>query len=139
MTITQSDGQFAEIRTRVVKYAPGASLGYWPQVRDMLNAYCDYHIADDELLLIMICGAWYFISDITLRMLTPRELYNAMGFPPDYIIDVDPYGQPISRADQVARCGNAVPPPIAEAMVRANLPECPARRFGTMEELYDAV
>lgn len=139
MTITQSDGQFAQIRTRVVKHAPGASLGYWPQVRDMLNAYCDYHIADDELLLILIRGVWYFISDITLRMLTPRELYNAMGFPQDYIIDVDPYGQPISRADQVARCGNAVCPPLAEALVRANLPECPARRFGTMQELYDAV
>nr|WP_271446230.1 recombination protein NinB [Citrobacter sp. Awk 4] len=24
--------------------------------------------------------------------------------------------------DQVARCGNAVPPPFAEALVRANLP-----------------
>ena len=60
-------------------------------------------------------------------------------FSPDYIIDVDPYGQPISRADQVARCGNAVCPPLAEALVRANLPECPARRFETMKELYDAV
>ena len=139
MTITQRDGQFAEIRTRVVKYASGASLGYWAQVRDMLNAYCDYYLADDELLLILIRGAWYFISDITLRMLTPRELYNAMGFPPDYIIDVDPYGQPISRADQVARCGNAVCPPLAEALVRANLPECPAKKFGTMEGLYAAI
>ena len=139
MTITQSVGQFAEIRTQVVRYESGADLGYWPQVRDMLNAYCDYHLADDELLLILIRGTWYFISDITLRMLTPRELYNAMGFPPDYIIDVDPYGHPISRADQVARCGNAVCPPVAEALVRANLPECPARRFGTMKELYEVV
>ena len=139
MTITQSVGQFAEIRTQVVRYESGADLGYWPQVRDMLNAYCDYHLADDELLLILIRGTWYFISDITLRMLTPRELYNAMGFPPDYIIDADPYGNPISRADQVARCGNAVCPPLAEALVRANLPECPARRFGTMDALYKAV
>ncbi|MBQ6163950.1 MAG: DNA cytosine methyltransferase [Clostridia bacterium] len=139
MTITQSVGQFAEIRTQVVRYESGANLGYWPQVRDMFNAYCGYHLAEDELLLILIRGTWYFISDITLRMLTPRELYNAMGFPADYIIDTDPYGNPISRADQVARCGNAVCPPLAEALVRANLPECPARRFGTMDALYKAV
>ena len=29
-----------------------------------------------------------------------------------------------AKDKQVARCGNAVPPPFAEALVRANLPEC---------------
>ncbi|MBM7343746.1 site-specific DNA-cytosine methylase, partial [Pantoea coffeiphila] len=28
-----------------------------------------------------------------------------------------------AKDKQVARCGNAVPPPFAEALVRANLPE----------------
>lgn len=33
-----------------------------------------------------------------------------------------------AKDKQVARCGNAVPPPFAEALVRANLPElCAAR------------
>lgn len=105
----------------------------------MLNAYCDYNLAEDEVLLMSIRGVWYFISDIGLRMLTPRELYDAMGFPHDYIIDQDVTGKPISRAAQVARCGNAVCPAVAEAMVRANLKECPKRRIHSMDALYEAM
>lgn len=123
MTVTASDGQFGEIRAVVVKYDGQQNLGYWPQVREMLNRYTKWCIYDDEILLLRIGGAWYFISDVCLRMLTPRELYSAMGFPANYIIDVDNMGRAISRKDQVARCGNAVPPPLAAAMVRANLPE----------------
>ena len=123
LTVTASDGQFGEIRAVVVKYDGQQDLGYWPQVREMLNRYTKWCIYDDEILLLWIGDAWYFISDVCLRMLTPRELYCAMGFPADYIIDVDNMGRAISRKDQVARCGNAVPPPLATAMVRANLPE----------------
>ena len=123
MTITAAEGQFGLIRTVIVKYEGQPDLGYWPQIRAMLNKYTEWSIKDDEVLLLWIGGAWWFISDIGLRMLTPRELYNAMGFPADYIIDVDNMGRAISRKDQVARCGNAVPPPLAAAMVRANLPE----------------
>jgi DNA (cytosine-5)-methyltransferase 1 len=65
----------------------------------------------------------YIIVDICMRMLTPRELYNAQGFPSDYIIDRDPDGKPISQKDQVARCGNAVCPTEARDLVQANLPE----------------
>ncbi len=137
MTITARDGQFAEIRTMIVKWDGQTDLGYWPQVRELLNKYTDWCIYDDEVLLLWIRGAWYFISDIGLRMLTPRELYNAMGFPPDYIIDRDVTGKKISRADQVARCGNAVCPPLAAAVVRANCPEwCPGE-INNMKELHD--
>jgi len=73
--------------------------------------------------LLKIHGEQYAVSDIGLRMLTPRELFNAQGFPPDYVIETGPDGKPITKAAQVARCGNAVPPPFAEALVRANLPE----------------
>lgn len=39
-----------------------------------------------------------------------------------------------------ARCGNAVPPPFAAALVRANLPEwCAGVEINTMEELERAV
>ena len=65
----------------------------------------------------------YQIVDIGMRMLTPRELFNAQGFPPDYIIDRDADGKSYPKSAQVARCGNAVPPPFAEELVRANLPE----------------
>lgn len=64
----------------------------------------------------------YIIVDICMRMLIARELYNASGFPPDYIIDRDIDGTLWPKSEQVARCGNAVPPPFAEALVRANMP-----------------
>ncbi len=115
----------------------GNDLHHWHKVRELLNTYCDYSIGEDEILLLNIGGIWYFISDIGLRMLTPKELYAANGFPPDYIIDRDHTGKEYGKAKQVARCGNAVPPPFAEALVRANLPELCGKKVGTMEELQE--
>lgn len=63
------------------------------------------------------------VVDILFRMLTPRELYRAQGFPDDYIIDVGPTGKPISKADQIARCGNAVPPQLSYAVISALFPD----------------
>jgi DNA (cytosine-5)-methyltransferase 1 len=63
------------------------------------------------------------LYDIGMRMFQPRELYRAQGFPDNYIIDRDADGNKITKTSQVARCGNAVPPVFAEALVRANLPE----------------
>lgn len=63
------------------------------------------------------------IVDIGMRMLQPHELYRAQGFPAWYIIDRDYRGTKYAKDKQVARCGNAVPPPFAEALVRANMPE----------------
>lgn len=137
MTVTASDGQFAQIRTICVKYDGKTDLVYWPQVRELLNAYTDRKIEEDEILLLHIGDAWYFIRDIGLRMLSPRELYNAMGFPPDYIIDRDVQGKKINRADQIARCGNAVCPQMAAAVVRANCPELCPGEISTMHELHD--
>lgn len=134
-----SGGHFAEIRTRVVKYAHGIKLYHWKQIRELLNKYCGYYLADDEILLLEINGEQYFIADIGMRMLEPRELYNAQGFPVDYIIDHDYMGNVYPRTKQVARCGNAVPPPFAEALVRANLPEMCGKKFESMEELREAM
>ncbi len=139
MTVTARDGQFADVRSILVKWDGCTDLHRWGEVRKLLNTYCDHNIAEDEVLLLNICGCWYFISDIGLRMLTPRELYDAMGFPHDYIIDRDINGNPISRSDQVARCGNAVCPAVAEALVRANLPELCTMKINTMEQLHDAM
>ena len=55
------------------------------------------------------------------RIITEHE--GAQGFPEDYVIDRDHTGKAYPKSAQVARCGNAVPPPFAEALVRANLPE----------------
>lgn len=139
-TITAGDGQFAAVKTVVKRYGNTLKdLKHWPEIREMLNRYRGYDLKEDEVLLMQIDGTDHFISDIAIRMLSPRELYNAMGFPPDYIIDRDVAGKKISRADQVARCGNAVCPAVSEALARANLPECRKKKISTMNELHDAM
>ena len=126
-TITSKD-RFGLISVTVVKIINGR-FGYWPEVRELLNKYCDYNLADDELLILNIGGEQYFICDVGMRMLEPRELYNAQGVGPDYVIDfVKADGKRYSKAAQVARCGNMVPPPFSKALVEANLPELCGRK-----------
>lgn len=139
-TITASTGESAIAAARIAKYAPETNLGYWPEVRALLNTYCGYDLANDEILLLWVHGAWHYIRDISMRMLTPRELYAAMGFPPDYIINKDYTGKPYSKTQQVARCGNAVCPPMAAAVVAANLPEYTVSpKIRSMAELMEVV
>lgn len=134
-TVTAQGGEFAVIGTVIRKYAPGTNLGHWPEIRALLNQYCGYHLAEDEVLLLEIGGALWYISDITMRMLAPKELYAAMGFPVDYIIDRDYTGKAYPKTQQVARCGNAVCPPMARAVVAANMPEYYVVGINTMAEL----
>lgn len=94
------------------------------QVLAFLREFC----GEDCTGLVEIAGVTYRIVDIGMRMLQPHELYRAQGFPEWYIIDQNYRGVKYAKDKQVARCGNAVPPPFAEALVRANLPEmCQAR------------
>ncbi|HGH5401264.1 TPA: DNA cytosine methyltransferase [Raoultella ornithinolytica] len=86
------------------------------QVKEFLNSF---GVSE----MVTIKGIVYRIVDIGMRMLQPHELYRAQGFPEWYIIDQDYRGVKYAKDKQVARCGNAVPPPFAEALVRANLPE----------------
>lgn len=70
--------------------------------------------------IVMIAGEPYQIVDIGMRMLTPRELFNAQGFPGTYDITTGVNGKPATKTEQVARCGNSVSPHPAEALVSAN-------------------
>lgn len=63
------------------------------------------------------------VIDIGLRMMKPHELYAAQGFPENYLFQYYPDGKKIRHDEQIKRVGNSVPPPFAEALVRANLPE----------------
>lgn len=54
------------------------------------------------------------IVDIGMRMLQPRELARAQGFPDSYLL-------PGTKTQQVHRIGNSVVPQVAAAVVRANL------------------
>ncbi|WP_458382865.1 DNA cytosine methyltransferase [Rhizobium anhuiense] len=84
---------------------------------------------DREFVSFEVDGVALVIVDIGMRMLTPRELYNAQGFPRDYVIDggwavPDGGGEaewvPFSKSLQVSCVGNSVSPPVARALVAAN-------------------
>ena len=75
----------------------------------------------DRFGLVTIQGQDYQIVDIGLRMLQPRELFRAQGFPDEYIIGDDPtQGLKLTKSAQVRMCGNSVCPPMARALILAN-------------------
>jgi DNA (cytosine-5)-methyltransferase 1 len=74
----------------------------------------------DRFALAAVAGARHEIADIGMRMLQPRELYRAQGFPDDYVIEFEHEGRALSKSAQVRMCGNSVCPPVAAALVRAN-------------------
>ncbi|HBM9969081.1 DNA cytosine methyltransferase [Enterobacter sp. 04-C-01-SI_S15] len=116
-TITAGGTHVGEVKTMLA--VDGYDEQRAQQVLEFLREYC----GPESTGLVTIEGVVYRIVDIGMRMLQPHELYRAQGFPEWYIIDRDYRGVKYAKDKQVARCGNAVPPPFAEALVRANLPE----------------
>ena len=78
--------------------------------------------------LVIVKEENYNIIDIGLRMLTPRELARAQGFPDDYKLEFDYRGKKYSIKEQVKRIGNSVVPAMARALVTANLVDSVAER-----------
>lgn len=116
-TITAGGQHVGEVKTTL------AVEHYDEQRAQQTLAFLREYCGEDCTGLVEIDGITYRIVDIGMRMLQPHELYRAQGFPEWYIIDRDYRGVKYAKDKQVARCGNAVPPPFAEALVRANLPE----------------
>lgn len=116
-TITSSGEHFGEVRAFLLKYY-GSDQD--PRLEDPLHTVT----TKDRFGLVTVAGEQYAITDIGMRMLSPRELFRAQGFPEDYVIDhgVDEHGDRIalSKSAQVRMCGNAVCPPVARALVAAN-------------------
>lgn len=136
-TIT-SKQHSAVISTYLQKIDSSQDLGNWAEVRKLLNTYAGYKIAEDEILIIEIDKIQYFISDVGMRMLKAKELMLASGFPEDYLIDIESViGKKYSEQKQIERIGNAVCPPVACALVRANIPELGVlnNRLTTMKSL----
>ena len=128
------------VKTYLQKMDAAQDFGNWACVRELLNKYAGYSIAADEILIMEVDGERYFISDIGMRMLKARELMLAQGFPPDYIIDIESHiGKRYSEAKQIARMGNAVCPPVAEALVRANCAEIASQRVIATMAMLNAV
>lgn len=78
--------------------------------------------------LVTVDGQPYEIADIGMRMLQPRELYRAQGFPDSYVIDRGADGRVLPKDAQVRMCGNSVCPPLARAIVLANYSDTNALR-----------
>jgi len=107
-------GHMGEVRAFLLKY-------YDTAVGQALDEPLHTITTKHRLGLVMVKGEPYQIVDIGMRMLEPHELYAAQGFPANYIHDRTRGGKRLSKASQVRMCGNSVCPPVAAALVRANL------------------
>ncbi|ADI91903.1 DNA cytosine methyltransferase [Acinetobacter oleivorans] len=89
-----------------------------------ITAPIDTLTTKDRLALVTVWvkGEPWVIVDIKMRMLYPRELYIAQGFPQSYIIDRGHDGKPLTKTEQVHMCGNSVSPEPMAAIARANNP-----------------
>jgi DNA (cytosine-5)-methyltransferase 1 len=115
-TITAGGNRFALVTAFLTKYY---GQGFGQGIDEPLHTIT----TKDRFGLVTVKSQNYKIIDIGLRMLQPEELFIGQGFPSNYIIDRDYNGKMYPKSKQIARCGNAVPPPFADALVRANLPE----------------
>ena len=120
-TISAQGTHFAEVRVFLIKY-----YGNEQEAVDM-DGPLHTVTARDRFDLVTVAGEEYQIADIGLRMLAPKELFKSQGFPDSYITEwgIDHNGKRINltKSAQVRMCGNSVCPPLAAALVRANLPE----------------
>lgn len=112
-TLTAGGGHVGEVRAFLVKY-------YGVDQDPRLNEPMHTVTSQDRFGLVTVSGQQYQIIDIGMRMLQPRELYRAQGFPDEYIITLFINGKALSKAAQVRMCGNSVCPPMAKAIVDAN-------------------
>lgn len=123
-TVSAGGMHHAEVRAFLIKYY--SEGGQDQSLSDPMHTIP----TKDRLGLVTIRGEDYAIVDIGMRMLTPRELARAQGFPDSYILDpvvtktLSRTGKQIevrlSKSAQVRMIGNSVCPPMAAALVKAN-------------------
>lgn len=116
-TISAQGNHIGEVRAFLVKYY--SEGGQDQDCRDPMHTIP----TKDRLGLVTVAGEEYQIADIGMRMLEPHELYAAQGFPSSYVIAPVINGRRLPKHAQVRMCGNSVSPPLAAALVRANVPE----------------
>lgn len=97
-----------------------ATGNHLAEVRALLTKYPDTDAEPTTDQTVWINGESYVVADVGLRMLVPRELATANGFPRDHIITVDIDGKPLSGEAQVRLIGNVVVPAMAKALAEAN-------------------
>ncbi|MDO3595749.1 DNA cytosine methyltransferase [Ralstonia pseudosolanacearum] len=116
-TVTSGGNHIGEVRAFLIKYY--SEGGQDQRCRDPMHTIP----TRDRLGLVTVAGEQYQIADIGMRMLEPHELYAAQGFPSSYVIAPVINGRRLPKHAQVRMCGNSVSPPMAAALVRANLPD----------------
>lgn len=116
-TVTAGGLHLGEVRAFLMKYYGNEKEGV--KITNPLHTVT----TRDRFGLVTVHGEECQIVDIGMRMLTPRELFRAQGFPDSYIIDKDIDGKPITKTEQVAKCGNSVCHDLAAALVMANVAE----------------
>ncbi|MBN9135953.1 MAG: DNA cytosine methyltransferase [Phyllobacterium sp.] len=107
--------------THVEASAPpltAAQLARARQVAEFLRAHRCWD--GGEIVTLTIRGILYVIVDIGMRMLKPRELARAQGFPDSYILDPIYKGKPLSETEQRHKIGNSVCDEPAAAWIEAN-------------------
>ena len=131
LSLSKGEGQgthHAEVRALLIKYYGNEDGGHGlaapigtVTTRDRFGLItCPVEAARGE-------PETYAIADIGMRMLSARELFSAQSFPPGYNIAPSFNGKPLTKTSAIAKCGNSVPPVMAYALVKANLPDlCPA-------------
>lgn len=112
-TVTAGGYHIGEVRAFLIKYY---GTDQDPRLREPLHTVT----TKERFGLVTVHGEDYIIADIGMRMLQPRELYRAQGFPDTYQIDAMVNGKPLTKTAQVRMCGNSVSPVVATALVRAN-------------------
>lgn len=122
MTTVTAGGQHqALVAAFLMKYY--GTGGQWQRCADPLHAVTTR--GRFGVVTVTLDGQPYELVDIGMRMLTPRELFRAQGFPDSYVIDPTMEGprgpRPLPKTAQTRMCGNSVCPDVAEALVRANL------------------
>jgi DNA (cytosine-5)-methyltransferase 1 len=113
-TIAAGGWHMAEVRAFLMKYH--GTGGQDQSCRDPLHT-ADAH---GRFGVVTVAGEAFRIVDIGMRMLSPRELFRAQGFPESYIIDRRADGGRLTKTEQIRMCGNSVCPPVAAALVAAN-------------------
>lgn len=112
-TVQANGNHYAEVRAFLLKYY---GTDQDPRLKEPLHTLT----TKARFGLVTVAGIDYQIVDIGMRMLQPRELYRAQGFPDSYVIDPEFNGKPMTKTAQVRMCGNSVCPQVVEALVSAN-------------------
>jgi DNA (cytosine-5)-methyltransferase 1 len=134
-TVTSQGNKFGLVYTFLTKYF-GTAIGQRVDVPLGTQTQVDrYGLVKVEIepgrftdaVSVHVAGVGdCIIADIALRMLRPRELARAQGFPDSYLLSGPKFGK--STDSQVAKIGNSVPPIMAKVIALGNYAATHGRR-----------